>query len=200
MFGESWQLAQTYAELLWTTGVENGLIGPREVPRLWSRHLLNCAAISSGFDPESRVCDVGSGAGLPGVVLALTRPDLELILLEPLLRRYEFLREAVESLGLSRVQVVRGRIEEQASGSFDAVTARAVAPLDRLVRWCLPRCRSGGRLVAMKGAKAEAELEACVPTLRRMDARSWRVRDFTLSTVDVTAVAVEIVAGDTGRA
>lgn len=196
-FGDGWPKLQRYADLLADAGVVRGLIGPREVPRIWERHLLNCAQIAPAFAPDSRVCDLGSGAGLPGVVLALARPDLEVILLEPLLRRTTFLTEVVEVLALANVGVVRGRAEDHAGAGFDAVTARAVAPLDRLARWALPMCRPGGKLVAIKGVSAEAELEASGAALAKAGARSSRVRELALSPRWDPVVAVEIVAGDT---
>jgi 16S rRNA (guanine527-N7)-methyltransferase len=202
-FGHEWPKLERYANLLADAGVVRGLIGPREVPRLWERHLLNCAQIAPAFDRGSRVCDLGSGAGLPGVVLALARPDLRVTLLEPLLRRTTFLTEVAEALALANVDVVRGRAEDHAGAGFDAVTARAVAPLDRLARWALPMCRAGGKLVAMKGASAQAELEASGAALAKAGARSSRVRELALSPRWDPVVAVEIVAGDTvaaGRA
>jgi len=160
-------LAERYAELLATEGVVRGLIGPREAPRLWERHLLNCAVLAELVPPAASVADVGSGAGLPGVVLAIARTDLRVTLVEPLLRRTRFLDEVVEALGLQeQVEVVRARAEElAATRTFDVVTARAVAPLDRLARWCLPLVDPGGELVAMKGASARAEVEAAMPAL-----------------------------------
>ena len=197
MFGVAWPQLLRYADLLTGPGVVRGLIGPREVPRLWERHLLNCAQIAPAFDRGSRVCDLGSGAGLPGIVLALVRPDLEVTLLEPLLRRTTFLEEAVGELGLDGVRVVRGRAEARAGAAFDAVTARAVAPLDRLTRWALPLCRPGGRLVAMKGSTAAAELEAARDALQAAGARSARVRRICFSPRWSGALAVEVVAGET---
>ena len=160
-------LAERYAELLATEGVVRGLIGPREAPRLWERHLLNCAVLAELVPQAASVADVGSGAGLPGVVLAIARTDLRVTVVEPLLRRTRFLDEAVEALGLEeQVEVVRGRAEELAgTRTFDVLTARAVAPLDRLARWCLPLVHPGGELVAMKGASARAEVEAAMPAL-----------------------------------
>jgi 16S rRNA (guanine527-N7)-methyltransferase len=153
-------LASQYAELLVTDGVLRGLIGPREAPRIWERHLLNCAAITELVPVRATVVDVGSGAGLPGMVLAVARPDLTVTLVEPLARRSAFLSEAVTALGLNRTTVVRARAEE-CVGKLplaDIVTARAVAPLDRLAGWCLPLTAIGGRLLALKGASAAAEL------------------------------------------
>lgn len=154
-----------YANLLATTGVTAGLIGPREVPRLWERHLLNCAAVA---DPDvdlvpagSTVADVGSGAGLPGLVWAIVRPDVQVTLVEPLLRRSRFLTETVTDLELSdRVTVLRTRAEDlgPAWPGAGVVTARAVAPLIRLLKWTTPLLAPGGRLIAFKGAGAEQEI------------------------------------------
>ena len=164
VFGPAVDAAIEYARLLATEGAVRGLIGPREVPRLWDRHLLNSAAIASLVPAGARVVDVGSGAGLPGIPLALVRPDLTITLLEPLARRVMFLAECVDRLGLDRVTVVRGRAEEgpvrRELGGADVVTARGVARLDRLVGWCLPLLRPGGRLLAMKGSTAAEELAA----------------------------------------
>ena len=150
-----------YADLLAGAGVERGLIGPREVPRLWERHLLNCAVVvdpESGLVPEgSAVIDVGSGAGLPGLVWAIARPDLDIVLLEPLLRRATYLEEAVSILGLERVRVVRGRAEESKL-TAGIVTARAVAPLDRLLGWVARLVAPGGEVLALKGSSAAEEI------------------------------------------
>lgn len=160
VFGERLGLAVRFAEILADTGVSHGLIGPREVPRLWERHVLNCAVIHDAFPVGARLVDVGSGAGLPGVALSIARPDLQVHLVEPMLRRTQWLEGVVEELGLGTVTVHRGRAEELA-GSLSApfVTARAVARLDKLARWCLPLLEPGGTLVAMKGRSAREELE-----------------------------------------
>lgn len=161
LFGEVLPVAQRYADLLAEAGVERGLIGPREVPRLWERHLMNCAVVEELIPKGADVIDIGSGAGLPGVVLGILRPDLSVTLLEPLLRRTIFLQECVELLGLENVTVRRGRAEEvKGALRADYVTARAVAPLSRLAGWALPLLRKGGSLLALKGEQAEAELEA----------------------------------------
>ncbi|XVU25488.1 16S rRNA (guanine(527)-N(7))-methyltransferase RsmG [Actinoplanes sp. CA-054009] len=161
VFGDRLGLAEAYARLLVTDGVVRGLIGPREAPRIWERHLVNCAVVSEIIPIGALVVDVGSGAGLPGIVLAVARPDLRITLVEPLARRTAFLSEAVTALGLeSAVTVVRGRAEDVVDGppaGADIVTARAVAPLDRLAGWCLPLARVGGRLLALKGASAAEE-------------------------------------------
>jgi 16S rRNA (guanine527-N7)-methyltransferase len=163
-------VAERYADLLATDGVVRGLIGPREAPRLWQRHLLNCAVLGEVIAPGATVADVGSGAGLPGLVLAIARPDLRVTLVEPLLRRTRFLDEAVAELGLAdRVEVFRGRAEElHGRRTFAVVTARAVAPLERLARSCLPLVQPDGELVAMKGASAEEEVAEAGPALRRL--------------------------------
>ena len=164
VFGSALARAEAYAELLATDGTVRGLIGPREVPRLWDRHLLNSAALTGLIPAGARVVDVGSGAGLPGIPLALARPDLAVTLLEPLARRVAFLDECVSRLELDNVTVVRGRAEEgpvvRSPGGADVVTARAVAPLEKLAGWCLPLLRPGGRLLALKGATAADELAA----------------------------------------
>ena len=155
-------LAQAFAELLVTDGVVRGLIGPREAPRIWERHLINCAVLGEMIQTGASVVDVGSGAGLPGIVLAVARPDLTITLVEPLARRTAFLSEAVTALGLdATVTVVRGRAEDLAGEppfAADVVTARAVAPLDRLAGWCLPLAAIGGRLLALKGSSAADEV------------------------------------------
>jgi 16S rRNA (guanine527-N7)-methyltransferase len=162
VFGSHLDRAERYAHLLATIGVERGLLGPRESDRLWDRHLLNSAVVAELLAPGERVLDIGSGAGLPGIPLAIARPDLRVVLIEPLLRRATFLTEVVEDLGLQNVTVVRGRAEDRAvideHGRADVVTSRAVAPLDRLSRWCLPLLRTGGRMIALKGDRAEAEV------------------------------------------
>lgn len=167
--GEASALA-AFADLLADVGVTRGLIGPREVPRLWERHLLNCAVVAEpalGLVPAgARVADVGSGAGLPGLVWAIVRPDAHVVLIEPLLRRSTFLSEAVAELGLGgRVEVWRGRAEDAPAAvpAVDVVTARAVAPLERLLGWTVPLLAPGGRLVALKGSTARAELTEATP-------------------------------------
>ena len=161
-------LAERYVELLATAGVERGLIGPRETPRLWDRHVLNCLAVSSAVPVGATLADLGSGAGLPGLVLAIGRPDLQVTLVEPLQRRTIFLEEVVEELGLDRVRVVRGRAEElHGEELFEVVTARALAPLDRLVGWAMPLVGPSGVLLAMKGRSAAEEIEAAGPVLRK---------------------------------
>jgi len=172
-FGSALASVVTYAGRLATTGVERGLIGPAEVPRLWQRHLLNCAVLAPLVPPRCHVVDVGSGAGLPGIVLALQRRDLQVTLVEPLLRRATFLAEVVAELDLARVQVRRARAEDLVGDlAADVAVARAVAPLDRLAGWTLPLVRPGGMVLALKGEGAGAELAAADRVLRRLGAHA----------------------------
>jgi 16S rRNA (guanine527-N7)-methyltransferase len=169
VFSDALPLAVRFADLLATEATVRGLIGPREVPRLWARHLLNCAVVTDLVAEGASVADIGSGAGLPGLVMAIRRPDLTVALVEPLLRRTTFLDEAVERLGLPNVRVVRARAEELHGGElFDVVTSRAVAPMDRLSRWSLPLVRTGGLFLAMKGSSAQAEVDAATGLIRRL--------------------------------
>jgi 16S rRNA (guanine527-N7)-methyltransferase len=160
VFGGRVELARRYVYALATDGVLRGLIGPREPARLWTRHLLNSAAAATLIAPATRVVDIGSGAGLPGIPLAIARPDCRVILVEPLERRVRFLIEMADGLGLANCSVVRGRAEDVVAevGGADAVLSRAVAPLHKLVTWCAPLARDGGWVLAMKGATANEEL------------------------------------------
>lgn len=169
LFGDLLPLAERYETWLATAGIERGLLGPREVPRLWDRHVLNSAVVATLLSPGEAVVDVGSGAGLPGIPLALARPECTVVLLEPLARRAAFLDEVVDDLGLApRVSVVRARAEDHVRerSRYDVAVARAVAPLDRLAGWCVPLLKPGGRLLALKGERAEAEVAAAPPALR----------------------------------
>jgi 16S rRNA (guanine527-N7)-methyltransferase len=178
IFGVNVERAQRYAEILAGAGVERGLIGPREVDRLWDRHILNSAAVAELLEPDERVADIGSGAGLPGIPLALARPDLRLILIEPLLRRSDFLREVIDYLDIE-VTVMRGRAEEstvrQQVGDMDAVVSRAVASLDKLTKWSLPLLRPGGRMLAIKGERADDEIGEHRRVMRALGAVDERV-------------------------
>ena len=162
LFGTGLEAAVRYAQILAGAGVERGLLGPREADRLWDRHLLNSVALAELLSPGEQIADIGSGAGLPGIPLALARPDLRVTLIEPLLRRSDFLREVIEDLNLD-VAVVRGRAEEQTVrqvvGEADAVVSRAVASLDKLTKWSMPLLRPGGRMLAIKGERAEQEID-----------------------------------------
>lgn len=198
VFGNALPLLEDYAALLAGPGVERGLLGPREAPRLWERHLLNCAGLTALLPEGSVVLDLGSGAGLPGLVLALQRPDLALVLVEPLLRRSTFLTEAVSALGLRSVVVRRDRAEQLAgSVEVDAVVARAVAPVDRLAGWALPLLRSGGRLLALKGEQAAAELDSARPALHRLGAVASEVVEVGAAELLTAARVVVIERGTT---
>jgi 16S rRNA (guanine527-N7)-methyltransferase len=176
LFGDCLPTAERYAALLAGPGVERGVLGPGETDRLWDRHLLNCAAIAILVPAKCALVDVGSGAGLPGIVLAMLRPAARVTLLEPMARRVAFLEECVADLGLENTQVVRARAEELAGQiAADVVTARAVAPLDRLATMSVGLLRPGGKMIAMKGAAAEAELAKAMPTLARMGITDARV-------------------------
>jgi len=195
VFGAALPVAERYVRLLATAGVERGLIGPREVGRLWERHVINCAVLSEAVPEGASVVDIGSGAGLPGLVLAIVRPDLEITLLEPLLRRTTFLDEAVEELGLENVTVRRGRAEEVVEEfAVDVVTARAVAPLDRLARWGLPLLRAGGELLALKGERAGQELTEAEPVLRKLGVRRAELLLVGQGKVDPPTTLVRLVA------
>jgi 16S rRNA (guanine527-N7)-methyltransferase len=161
-FGDRLDLATAYAHRLGTDGVARGLLGPREAERVWPRHLLNSAAVAELLPANAEVADIGSGAGLPGIPLALARPDLLVTLVEPMARRTEFLAEVLDELGLvTRVRILRGRADDPhvraALRESKWLVARAVAPLDRLVKWCLPLLAPGGELLAIKGRSARDE-------------------------------------------
>ncbi|HYH33622.1 MAG TPA: 16S rRNA (guanine(527)-N(7))-methyltransferase RsmG [Nocardioides sp.] len=189
-------LAQRYADWLAADAVERGLIGPREVPRLWERHLLNCAVLQEVVPAEATVCDLGSGAGLPGLVLAIARPDVEVTLVEPLLRRTTFLEEVVADLALDHCHVRRTRAEElHGSFRFDVVTSRAVAPLPKLLRWSLPLVAEQGAMVAMKGAGAAEEVRAARPELRRLGCSTPEVLTLGVGLLDPPTTVVRVAPG-----
>lgn len=198
---EAIPLVERYAELLATEGVVRGLIGPREAPRLWQRHLLNCAVLGELLPRDSSVCDVGSGAGLPGLVLAIARPDLRITLLEPLLRRTTFLEEVVAELDLGdRVEVVRGRAEElHGQRTFAVVTSRAVAPLDRLLGWSMPLVAPTGALVAMKGTSISGEIEAAGSVLQRLSCAAPEVHTLGDGRIESPTTAVRVAWADPAR-
>ncbi|MFI2425748.1 16S rRNA (guanine(527)-N(7))-methyltransferase RsmG [Streptomyces sp. NPDC018955] len=198
VFGDRFEDAVRYAELLAEAGVQRGLIGPREVPRLWERHLLNCAVLSEVVPEGVTVCDVGSGAGLPGIPLALVREDLKITLLEPLLRRTNFLTEVVELLGLDHVTVVRGRAEEVMGKlpPVHVVTARAVAPLDRLATWGIPLLRPYGEMLALKGDTAEEELKSAATALSKLGAAETSIVHVGEGVVDPMSTVVRVEVGE----
>lgn len=202
VFGERLAIAERYVGLLGTAGLERGLIGPHEMPRIWHRHVLNCAVVHPAIGTGCSVADVGSGAGLPGVVLAIARADLVVTLVEPMRRRSDFLTDVVADLGLTNVSVYRARAEELVGGlAVDVVTARAVAPLERLARWTLPLLSPRGRLFALKGRSVVDELINAVPALRTMGAVSWQVGEYGSGIVDPpTRVAIIEVGARVGQA
>ncbi|GAA1140019.1 hypothetical protein GCM10009664_05790 [Kitasatospora gansuensis] len=197
IFGDRYPMAVRYTELLATAGVQRGLIGPREVPRLWDRHVLNCAVLAELLPPNASLCDVGSGAGLPGIPVAMARPDVSVTLLEPLLRRTTFLEEVVRELGLDNVTVLRGRAEEMIGKlAVDIVTARAVAPLDRLAGWGLPLLRPYGQMLALKGDTAEQELADSRSALTKLGAVKWSVLAVGEGTLETSTRVVRVEAGE----
>jgi 16S rRNA (guanine527-N7)-methyltransferase len=200
VFGDRLPLAERFTAILSDTGVSHGLIGPREVPILWERHVLNCAVVQAAFPAGVSVADIGSGAGLPGLALAIARPDLELHLVEPLLRRTTWLSATVDDLGLDNVTVHRGRAEELAGTvRVPWATARAVARLDKLARWTFPLLTPGGTLVALKGSSAADELAADEPALRRLGMVSAQVQRYGAEVLDPPTTTVELTVGETER-
>jgi 16S rRNA (guanine527-N7)-methyltransferase len=196
VFGPALDLAERYAALLAGPAVEQGLIGPRETARLWDRHLMNCAAVAELVPPACSVIDLGSGAGLPGVVIAMLRPDAKVVLLEPMARRVAFLEECVRELGLANTSVCRGRAEEMSGRlAADVVTARAVAPMDRLAGLALGLARPGGLVLAMKGAGAAEELARAAPVLRRLRARDVAVVHPGSGKVSPPPTVIRLTAG-----
>ena len=178
LFGDRIEVARRFAGNLAEQGEERGLIGPLELPRLWSRHILNCAIVAPLLRP-GLVGDVGSGAGLPGLVLAIARPDVSFVLIEPMERRVAWLNEQVAEFGLDNASVVRARAEEARLDSpLDQVTARAVSAFRKLLPLTAPLLRDGGELVLMKGAAAPAEVEAAGKEIRK-----YKVHDIEVLTL-----------------
>jgi len=195
IFGDRFELADAYYRSLSTDGVERGLIGPREVSRLWERHILNCAVLGELIQEDEAVVDVGSGAGLPGIPLAIARPDLRITLVEPLLRRTVYLAEFIETHGIENVLVVRGRAEQpsvlQEAGGADVVTSRAVAPLAKLAKWSLPLIHEGGRMLALKGTSAHEEIERDHDELARLGAGNLEVLECGGELLEVPTLVVK---------
>lgn len=187
VFGDRLPLAERYVAALLSSGIERGLIGPREADRLWERHVLNCAVVAELVPAGGSVIDVGSGAGLPGVPMAIARPDLTVELVEPLLRRTTWLSSTVADLGLTAVTVTRGKVGVIGPRAADAVTARAVAPLDQLLPMCLPLVRPGGTVLALKGERVEEEMSGVHSRLA-----SWGVES-----LDVTRCGRGVLAEET---
>lgn len=193
LFGDRIELARRYHDLLAADGVVRGMIGPREVPRLWDRHLMNCAVVGELIDTGASVVDIGSGAGLPGIPLAIARPDLRVTLVEPLLRRTKFLAEFIESAGLD-IRVVRGRAEQSdvvhEVGGADVVTSRAVAPLAKLAQWSIPLIREGGKMLALKGISANDEVSRDRTSLTRVGAGKLDIVECGSSFLSIPTIVV----------
>jgi 16S rRNA (guanine527-N7)-methyltransferase len=199
LFGDRLGVAEAYADLLVGPGVERGLLGPREVERIWERHILNSAAIAELIQPGSGVIDIGSGAGLPGVPLAIARPDLRVTLVEPMLRRTDFLEEVVATLGIC-ITVIRGRAEDadvrrRLAGS-DVVVSRAVADLEKLTRWGMPLLRSGGQMLSMKGDRAVEEVAESCSEMAALGAIGVEVVRCGVGLLSPPATVVVAVRGD----
>ncbi|MFJ2621168.1 16S rRNA (guanine(527)-N(7))-methyltransferase RsmG [Glutamicibacter sp. NPDC087344] len=176
IFGDRLDLAKRYVDHLATSGIERGLLGPREVPRLWSRHVLNCAVIESVMEQDAEVADVGSGAGLPGLCLAIARPDLNLTLIEPLERRCIWLSEVIDDLGLTNVTVMRGRAEQMVDVvNARYVTARAVSALTNLAGLTIPLLHGEGELIAIKGRSAAEEIDKASKAIRKLGGKKTEV-------------------------
>lgn len=197
VFGDRLVLAERFTAILADSGVSHGLIGPREVSRLWERHVLNCAVIHPAVPAGQTVIDVGSGAGLPGLALAIARPDLHLHLVEPMLRRTNWLSMAVAELALTNVTVHRGRAEEfWGVLSAPIVTARAVARLSDLAAWCLPLISPGGCLLAIKGSSVAEEVEADRAALRRLGAVDEVIESYGSGVVEQETTVLRVLVGD----
>ena len=187
MFGMAWSGLEYYAQMLAEEGQLRGLIGPRELPRLYSRHLVNSAAVVPFLPRHGSVADLGSGAGLPGVVVALSRPDLEVTLIEPMERRCAWLELVAEELDLDNVRVWRGRAEEMRE-RFDVVTARAVANLSKLIRMASPLIAPGGVLLALKGEQAQREIDDAKYVIKKAKLLPAVLHEVVTSDDDVTRV------------
>jgi 16S rRNA (guanine527-N7)-methyltransferase len=199
LFGDRLGVAEAYADLLAGPGVERGLLGPREVERIWDRHILNSAVIAELLEPGSSVIDIGSGAGLPGVPLAIARPDLRVTLVEPMLRRTDFLEEVVAALGIP-IAVIRGRAEDAGVrarlGGSDAAVSRAVADLGKLTRWGMPLLRPGGRMLSMKGDRAAEEVAGSGSEMAALGAIGVEVVRCGIGLLSPPATVVMAVRGD----
>ena len=176
IFGDRIELARRYADLLVRDGDMLGLLGPRELPKLWSRHILNSAVVSDAIHKGENVADIGSGAGLPGIPMAIRMPEAHFTLIEPMERRADWLKQAIEGLALENVTVTRARAEEVAPKQFDVVTSRALAALPKLLKMAVPLAKSGGRIVSLKGQKAAEEIAEATKLHKKLGIRSSTVR------------------------
>lgn len=194
VFGERLRVATAYVDVLADTGITHGLLGPREVPRVWDRHVLNCAVVAELIEPEAVCADVGSGAGLPGLALAIARPDLTMHLIEPLQRRARWLETTIATLEVGNVTVHCDRAEAlHGRVAVEVVTARAVADVLTLARWSIPLLPRGGRLLALKGATADAELTQALPALRRLGVTRASLRECGQGCLESPTRVMELV-------
>jgi 16S rRNA (guanine527-N7)-methyltransferase len=175
IFGDQIDQARYFAQTLANDSDELGLLGPRELDKLWSRHILNSAVVAELVQPGNKVADVGSGAGLPGIPMAIARPDAEFVLIEPMERRLSWMLQVVEDLDLKNVRVLRSRAEDVTEHDFDIVTARAVAALDKLLKMCVPLLKPGGALIALKGSKAAEEIANAKTLEKKLGISSFEI-------------------------
>lgn len=175
IFGDQIDQARSFAQTLANDSDELGLLGPRELDKLWSRHILNSAVVAELVHPGDKVADVGSGAGLPGIPMAIARPDADFVLIEPMERRSSWMLEVVQDLGLKNVRVLRSRAEDVTEQDFDIVTARAVAALDKLLKMCVPLLKPGGALIALKGSKAAEEMANAKKLEKKLGISSFEI-------------------------
>jgi 16S rRNA (guanine527-N7)-methyltransferase len=188
--GPGFSKLSQYADILAKDGVRLGLIGPREVERIWDRHILNCAALAELISDGQSIIDIGSGAGLPGIVLAILKPESKVTLIEPMQRRTDFLTQVSKDLGLTNVEIIRGRAETQKVKAL-IVTSRAVAPLNKLIAWSLPLVENGGKVLAIKGEKAQEELEEAKKELVSLKGSTATIKTCGLA-LDLSVTVVEI--------
>jgi 16S rRNA (guanine527-N7)-methyltransferase len=174
IFGSGIDKARAYAAALVRDGETLGLLGPREYPKIWTRHILNSAVVAELVSPGQTVGDVGSGAGLPGIPMAIAQPGAEFILIEPMERRSDWLKLQVQELGLSNVRVLRARAEEVGE-AFDVVTARAVKALPQLLQMCVPMTKHGGEIIALKGEKAQLEIDDSKRLVKKLGIQSFDI-------------------------